>query len=318
MSAGQTLSLEGGSLTNLSAGILTGGTFTIGAGSTLQLADNVSISTLRATIDLAGAGATVQSLDTTTSKEVSLGSSLKTIGSNGLLEILGGATLTTTNTIANAGTVDMGGTIKGGGLTNTGSVSGFGVIAGALTNSGAVTVQANKTLSLQGGSLTNLSGTTLTGGRFAVGAGATFQLANNASIATLDATIDLAGAGAEVQGLNTGTSKEVTLQSSLTAIGATGDLQILGGAGFTAANAIANSGTIQLGGGTFAGGALSDAAAAKLTGFGTIASTFSDAGATTASGGALVFTGNGDTFQAALAGSEIHFAGGTDLLAGRR
>jgi hypothetical protein len=315
VAAGETLSLVGGSLTNLSGATLTGGAFTIAGGGVLQLADNVSIGTLKATIDLTGAGANVQSLDTATSSEVTLAESLKTIGSNAILGVLGGDNFATGNTIANVGTLSLGGgTFTAAGVTDSGLISGYGDLATMVSVTGAMTVQGGKTLSLVGGTLANLAGTTLTGGKFTVGAGGTLQLANNTSIVTLDATIDLAGAGALIQGLNTSKSSQVNLGASLAAIGGTGTLQVLGGSGLSLSNAVANGGTIQLGGGVLGGGSLTDASSAVLTGFGTVASVFSDLGKTTSAGGALAFRGVGDTFSAALSGTEIDFSGGTDLL----
>jgi hypothetical protein len=306
-----------GALTNVSGTTLTGGTYEADAAATLELPQNTKIVTDKATIILNGSKSVIEAFNTTSSTEVSVDSTLTTIASSGTLEILGGRNWTMKATMSNAGTLQLGGgTFAAGSLSNTGTVTGFGAITAPITNSGTMSVQANKTLSLVGGSLSNLTGTTLTGGTYVVGAGGTLQLANNLSIATLNATIDLAGVGASLQSFNTGTSSEVTLESSLTTIGASGALKVLGGRGYTTANAIGNSGLIQLGGGTFTSGALTDGAGSSLTGFGTVGSVFSDAGgdAVTSSGGALGFTGTGDTFATALSGTEIDFAGGTDLL----
>ena len=89
---------------------------------------------------------------------------------------------------------------------------------------------------------------------------------------------------------------------------------MLGGRGYTTTSALANAGTLQLGGGIFTAVSLTCAAGSKLTGFGKVAKTFLDSGSVTASGGALVFTGIGDTFTGKMAGTEIDFAGGTDTL----
>ncbi len=307
--------LQPTNFTNLSASTLTGGSYEVDAGSILELNNNATIVTDNATIILSGVGSAIQGFNTTTSKEVAIDSTLTTIGAAGTLEILGGRNWTSVQAMSNAGTLQLGGgTFAPASLTNIGTVSGFGAIATTITNNGTMSAQAGQTLTLQEGSLTNLSGTTLTGGTYIVGAGATLQLANNTSIATLNATVDLAGVGATLQSLNTGTSTQVSLESTLTTIGASGALQVLGGRSYTTANAIGNSGILQLGGGTFTSGTLTDAAGSSLTGFGTIASAFTDSGAVTSSGGALAFTGTGDVFNAALAGTEIDFSGGTDLL----
>lgn len=305
--AGGALSITG-SVTNLSGTTLNGGVFESDANSTLSFNATTQVITDNATLILNGANSVIQG-------SAPLESTLTTIGKAGALEILGGRNWTSSVSLSNAGTLKLGGgTFTAPSLANSGTVSGFGVLATTLTNTGLVSVQANKTLSFKGGVLANLSGTTLTGGAYTVGAGGVLQLANNLSITTLNATIDLAGSGATVQSLNTTTSKEVSLGSSLKTVGAVGVLEILGGASYTTANAIANSGKIQLGGGTFTSGTLTDVAGSSLTGFGTVASVFADAGTVTASGGGLAFTGAGDAFAGALGGTMIAFAGGTDGL----
>ncbi len=305
--AGGALAITG-SLTNLSGTTLNGGVFEADANSTLSFNATTHIVTDNATLILNGANSVIQG-------SAPLESTLTTIGKAGALEILGDRNWTSSVSLSNAGTLDLGGgTFTAPGLSNTGKVSGFGVLATALTNSGTLAVAANQRLSLVGGSLTNLSAGTLTGGTYTVGARGVLQLANNVSIVTLNATIDLAGSGATVQSLNTTTSKEVSLASSLKTVGTVGVLEILGGANYTTANAIANSGKIQLGGGTFTSGTLTDVAGSSLTGFGTVASVFADSGTVTASSGGLAFTGAGDAFAGALGGTKIVFAGGADAL----
>jgi len=99
---------------------------------------------------------------------------------------------------------------------------------------------------------------TLTGGVYFVGGGATLQLADNTSIVTLDATIELSKAGATVQSLDTVTGKQVGLEATLTTIGATGELESVNGRGYATANAIGNSGVILLGGGAFKAASLNN------------------------------------------------------------
>jgi fibronectin-binding autotransporter adhesin len=304
-----------GPLTNVSGTTLTGGTYEADAGATLELPQNTSIVTDKASIILNGTGSTIEALNTTSSLEVAIDSTLTTVAASGVLDLLGGRNWTTKAAMSNAGTLQLGGgKFAAKSLSNTGTTTGFGTITAPITNSGVLSAQTNKTLSLQGGGLTNVSGTTLTGGTYVVGAGATLQLQDNVSVVTLAATVDLAGAVAILQSLNTTTSTQFTLESSLTTIASTGILQVLGGRAYTTANAIGNAGALQLGGGTFTSGTLTNAAGSSLTGFGTVASTVSEAGTVTASGGALAFSGTGDTFSTALAGTEIDFTGGTDLL----
>ncbi len=302
-----------GPLTNVVATTLTGGTYEADAGAILELPQNTGIVTDKATIVLSGSGSTIEAFNTTSGTEVAIDATLTTVAASGELALLAGRNWTTKSAMSNAGLLQLGGgTFAAKSLTNTGTTTGFGSITAPLTNSGVLSVQTSKTLNL--GALTNLSGTTLTGGTYIVGTGATLQLAKNVSIVTLNATIDLTGVGATMQSLNTATSSQVTVDSSLATIGATGVLEVLGGRSYTTANAIANSGSLQLGGGVFTTGTLTEAAGSTLSGFGTVASVFSDAGAVVSSGGALAFTGTGDTFAGAVVGTEVDFAGGADAL----
>ena len=184
-----------------------------------------------------------------------------------------------------------------------------------LTNSGSITVGAGSLLNMQLASgFTNLSGGALSGGSFEVDAGATLQLINDVSITTDSATLILSGAGSMMQSLNTKTSQQVSLETTLAKITATGVLKVLGGRNYATANAVANSGALQLAGGVFASGLLTDNTGSSLSGYGTIASAFVDLGSVFSSGGALIFTGFGDVFAGALSGAEIDFAGGSDTI----
>jgi hypothetical protein len=271
--------------TNLSFGTLSGGRFEVDAGSTLQLADNQSVTTDNAAIILSGTGSNLQSVQTN-HVLVTIDSTLASITAAGTLEILAGRNWSSTLAMANAGTLDLGGgTFAPASLDNSGVVSGFGVIATTLTNGGAVSVSAGQTLSLVGGDLANLSGESLNGGAFTVGSGGTLQLANNTSIVTLNAAIDLNGVGSSVQGFNTATSSEVSLESSLQTIGAAGALEILGGRDWSSTLVMHNAGTLDLGGGTFAPASLNNTGVVR--GEGLIEAHVIDAGVVEAASGTL-------------------------------
>ncbi len=81
--------------TNLSSGTLTGGTWSVGASSTLEIAGG-TITTSAATIILGGTGASFSAL-----------SALDVIASTGSLELSGGASFTTVGNLDNAGTIDL-------------------------------------------------------------------------------------------------------------------------------------------------------------------------------------------------------------------
>jgi len=78
----------------ISGGTLSGGTWEVGAGSTLDLAGRVT--TLGATVDLNGPGASFPALNT-----------LATIAAGGRLNINGGGSFTTTGNLASAGTLGL-------------------------------------------------------------------------------------------------------------------------------------------------------------------------------------------------------------------
>ncbi len=233
-----------GALSNLSGTTLSGGVFEADANSTLGFNATTHIVTDKATLILNGANSVIQA-------SAPLESTLTTINKAGVLEILGGRNWTSSVSLSNAGTLDLGGgTFTTATLANSGKISGFGTLAATVTNTGTISVQFHSALSLVGGTLTNLSGSTLSGGVFAVAGKGVLQLANNVSIATLDATVDLTGAGATIQSLDTSTSSQVTLAASLAAIGSGGVLRITGGDSFAAANTLTNAGAIDLSAGT--------------------------------------------------------------------
>ena len=194
---------------------------------------------------------------------------------------------TGTNAFVNAGTLEQ--TVTPG-TTN---------IEVTVTNTGTVSVQSG-TLEFSG-DLTNLAGTTLTGGAYSIGAGSVLELANNATIATDDANITLSGAGSTIQSYDTTTGDQVSFDSTILTIGATGQLHLLAGRSLTTAAApISDDGLVQLGGGTLtvtgAGSSLTIGAGANLLGFGVInATTLTNSGLIEASGGTL-------TVQNAVAG----------------
>ena len=240
---GGSLSITG-ALTNLTGTTLNGGVFEADANSTLSFNATSQIVTDNATLILNGANSIIQG-------GAPIESTLASIRKTGTLEVLGGRNWTSSLNLSNAGTLDLaGGTFTTASLANSGKISGFGTLATTLTNTGMIAVQSRSMLSLVGGRLTNLSGTTLTSGVYNVATKGVLQLANNVSIVTLDATIALTGAGATVQSLNTATSMQVTLAASLSMIGSGGSLQITGGDSFAAAKTLTNAGMIGLGGGT--------------------------------------------------------------------
>jgi hypothetical protein len=201
-------------------------------------------------------------------------------------------------------------TFNNAGLLEKTGGTGTNVIDPTLTNSGTVIVTSG-TLSLP--VLTNLSGTTLTGGTYEATAGAALQLANNVTVATAAGTIILSGAGSALQSLNTTTNTQVAVDSTLYTTTATGGLEVLGGRNFTV---VANSGKfvdggrLQLGGGTFTATALTVGTGAKLSGFGTVTNAVASTGLLDANGGLLLFSAavTGATALEADAGATLQLA----------
>jgi hypothetical protein len=200
---------------------------------------------------------------------------------------LGGSTnsrITDTNTgvSASANTLENAdNTIQGGGwilasrnltLTNdaagvidaNNASSGLTITGVTLNNAGTLEAQNGATLALTN-SLTNITadsayagGAALTGGTYEAGAGSTIAISGGAAapITTLDAVVDLTGAGAAL------TSDGASLASSLREIGAGGTLYLGATAGtqpaFSDGNAVTvdSGGTLGLGGALFAASSL--------------------------------------------------------------
>jgi len=168
--------------------------------------------------------------------------------------------------------------IVGNSFTNSGTITAASS-DGALTiepttfsNDGAIDISNGETVTIDPTtSFTNLPSTTLTGGAYSVGAGSVLELADNAEIVTDDANITLSGAGSVIQSYNTTTGDQVSFDSTILTIGATGQLHLLAGRSLTtAAAAITDNGLVQLGGGTLTvtgtGSSLTIGAAGKLSG----------------------------------------------------
>jgi len=307
---GGELAVGSNNFTNLAGTTLRGGGYEAAAGGTFEFVAFTTIVTDDATLILSGASSVMEQLNPTTKDTVTIESTLTSIGSGGALEILGGRNWTQTTAFRNGGTIELGGgTFQVSSLTSSGMIDGFGTVGEAVSNTGAL-IALGGTLNVEEGSLSGYSGGTLSTVTLGAGAGATLQLMSNISIATLDGEIALSGSGATIQSLNG--SAEVTVQSTLKTIAASGVLEV--GDTYTSSNVISNAGTIQMGGGTLSTGLLTDSAGSNLYGDGTVASVFSDSGSVTSTGGALVFTGSGDTFANALGGQQVTFGGGTDLL----
>jgi hypothetical protein len=194
---------SGGALTNFSGTTLTGGTYSVGG--TLQFgASGTSIVTDAAKISLTGPGAQI----------IDFG------GSNVLKNLA---------TIASGGSFSLG--ANWGTFTTTGN----------FTNNGTLSVGSGDQFIVNlAHSLTNFSGTTLTGGTYSIGG--TFQF-NGANIVTNAANITLIGGGKIVNQTSANGLANFATNASGASFG-------LVSANFTTAGNFTNNGTLTLGSGT--------------------------------------------------------------------
>ena len=196
------------------------------------------------------------------------------------------ATLTVTGPAANSGSLDIGSysvldVTDGNAFTQTaGTTTVDGTLTAAtiaidsstlavdttnFTDTGTIIAADGGKIDFSAGGLTNLSGTTLTGGAYVVEAGSTLQLPNNVTVGTLAADLTVSGAGWVMQSFDTSTSTEVEIEITLKTIAAGGALSVVGGGSYTTTDKITNSGLLTVGGGsTFTARSLSVAAGGTL------------------------------------------------------
>lgn len=187
-------------------------------------------------------------------------------------------------------------------LTNNGTVranAGAGSVLAVLTqftNSGTVLAD-NGEVGIEGGAgLTNLSGTTLTGGNWVVQGPSSgtfnqilFGFNFDADIVVDAANIVLDGAATELQGYTgtPGSGSFQPIEQQLQTIASTGTLQLLDGRGYSTTNTLQDNGKLVLQGGTLGTGALTVGSTGTLSGFGVISGSVANQGVIAASGGAL-------------------------------
>jgi hypothetical protein len=240
-------------LTNDSAtGTLTGGTYAAyanGHGATLSLA-GTAVTTLDATVILSGAGSALSFGGT------SIATKLVTIEKAGALEILNGASYTSTTKITNNGTILLGGgTFKSKSLTNkTGALlEGFGTVGVGLVGGGAVDATGLLVLAGKNNSLTGtVSGTgTLELNKYitTLAAGAALDVSNVAMIggASLNLTTAISFAGTlDITG------KYASLVEGTGSFANSGLFEQDTGQTSTVSAAFSNSGTVDIAAGTLA------------------------------------------------------------------
>jgi len=241
------LSLTGThTLTNLSAGTLSGGTYTIGG--TLQLtATNGSITTNAANLTLTGTTAKI--MDGATN-------ALSTFATNtGTFTLAGNAVLTTApSNFSNSGTVDV---EKGSTLTVGGTAHSYNQTAGLTTVDGTLSAGSTGTAKFTGGSLYGagaIKANTTVGN--ATGTAVTINVGDSGTSGLLAITgtytqLATATMNVSIGGLTTGTYSELTA-SGATSLGGTLTVAIVNGLVLTSGD-IGDTFTILSSTGTLSG-----------------------------------------------------------------
>jgi hypothetical protein len=142
--AGGTLTLGNG-LSNFAVGTtLSGGTYLVDAGATIDLARAASLSTDNATIVLNGVGAALLSYSSAKASYQTVESTLRTIAAAGTLAVLGGRGYAATAGLVVNGLLQLGGgTLSANGVTlsASGRLLGNGVVGAAVVNAGTIEAQ---------------------------------------------------------------------------------------------------------------------------------------------------------------------------------
>jgi hypothetical protein len=282
---GDLMHVFGGTFSNFASGTLTGGTYsTAGTLEIDQLGTTGSeIVDDAAAIILTGSGSIVDA----DSKDALVG--LTTIATTGSFILLGGRNFTT---------------------------------AGSFTNDGILSVGAGSTFAVGGtGSLTNFSGTTLTGGTYDVTGTLEFP---GADIVKNAANITLTGTAAKIEN----STNSANALAGFASNAAKSSFALAGDADFTTAGNFSNKGTLTVGSGsTFAvGGSLTNFSGTTLTaGTFDVSGTFEFAGANIVTNAArITLTGaaskilNSTNSANGLANLATNEATGTFILAGKR
>jgi hypothetical protein len=240
VTAGKTLSLASTSFSNLASGTLTGGGLELDGTSTIQLANNGSITTDNANIVLNGLGGTgtIQWLDTASSTTKTLASSLGTIGATGTLTLLNNAGFVSPGALTDNGTIALtGSTLTDTTLTvgATGTVIGSGTINGTISDGGLVEASGGSlvvtgsiggagTIGIDLNSVLTASGTLGTSGISFLSDGGQLNIAQPAHIA---ATIAGFASTDIIDILNTAVTSDSFVNNTLTLTGSGGTIGML-------------------------------------------------------------------------------------------
>jgi fibronectin-binding autotransporter adhesin len=314
VSSGGTVDLtQVGTFANVVSGTLTGGLYSVGQAGTLELANNVVVSTDSSSITLSSYGSEIQSYNSSTGTQVAIDATLQAISSNATLALLNGRNFDAT---ANSGTFTNAGTLVLGGATfsatlltmNSGVISGTGTIASL--------VRFNGSDSIVGGTVTLASNVPGAGTlSVAAGAGVIFGSGGSFSGTILDSgTVQLA--------CPTFSPSQLTISAGgiLSGQGTWGGVVTDYGLIDASSGTLAVAGLTQSSGGTWSGGGL-EADTGALLKLPTNGSISADAGTITLSGSgseiAWVNSGTGSLVSLDSTLSSILAGGTLSLLNGR-
>jgi fibronectin-binding autotransporter adhesin len=258
-------------------GVTNSGTYAVNAGTTTTLKGTVANS---GSITLSGSTLSM-------GNSVTLDGNGKVVLSNSATNLITGAT--SGLTLTNASTIEGAGTISNLGIVNTGTIlanqsTTLTILpsSAGLNNKGTLSVSAGDAMVIgtaAGGALLNFSGTTLTGGTYAVSGTLEFG-ASGASVVTDAANISLTGSAAKI--VNFAGQNVLT---DLATITSAGSFTLSSGADFTTVGNFTNDGTLTVN----SGSKFTVLSTSSLTNFNSATNTLT--GGTYTVGGDLLFAG---------------------------
>jgi hypothetical protein len=217
-------------------GVTNAGTYTDSAGTTTKLDGTI---TNTGSITLSGSTLSL-------GNDVTLNGAGTVVLSNSATNLITGAT--SGLTLTNANTIEGAGTISNLGIVNTGTIAANQSTkliilpsSAGLNNQGTLSVSTGDTMQIgtsAGGALLNFSGTTLTGGTYAVSGTLQFG-ASGTSVVTDAANISLTGADAAI--INFGGHNVLTKLATITSAGG---LTLSSDANFTTSGNFTNNGKL--------------------------------------------------------------------------
>ena len=262
VSAGDTVTISAGNFTNFVSGDLSGGTYNIGANSTLNLSLGGNFVTqLDATVILGDSGAAFNSVNIN-GTPVGIDQTLSTIGPNGALYVEGGASPSFGN-LSDAGILQLGGadtTVGGIAIVGTRDVvldptaGGFVDVIGTISDGAGTGGSGVGTVTVDGGADVELDGTnTYTGGTIVSGSTLLQIFNSDNALGGLASTLSL-GDGTALE-LSQNTNPAYTIFHNI-AIAGNATLQPDTGTTITVSGQIAGTGTLNVGVFFNAGGTL--------------------------------------------------------------